>query len=257
MDLSDDLTQPFVAKKSASIYKSPTVVSFFFDKHPTIPKKWVCKNCKTTKSCDIKVSYSNLRTHLGHCLGGKYEDQITEYLAETKQIIGPDGRITRTLLSSGSGFQRYTQVARDCYKWLKAIVMKNLPLSYCEDEHLRDLAGCNDDPVTNSFCSKSMRKYILALTYLVEKEIAKELDGKLISAMFDGWEHRRRKYIGLFAGYEDDTTADYEEVLLAIQPTMEVDENGTADAHVDLIKSTLEIYNVDLDDQLVCLGADK
>ena len=257
MDLSDDLTKPFLAKKKVgNIYKSPTVCHFFFDKHSDLPDKWKCKNCKEWKSCKIKVSYSNLRNHLCSCLGANYEDQITEYLAETKQIIGSDGRITRTLLTGSTGFQRYTQKQRDCLKWLKAIVMCNLALSACDNEDMKDLAGCNEMPQTcYSFCSKTMRKYILALTFLVEKEIAKTLEGKLLSAMFDGWEHRRRKYIGLFAGYED--AGFFEEVLLAIQPTMDEDENGTADAHVDLIKSTLEIYAINMEEQLVCLGADK
>ena len=93
------------------------------------------------------------------------------------------------------------------------------------------------------------------MTGLVEKEIAKELKDKLLSVMFDGWEHRRRKFIGVFAGYEFELS--YEEVLLAIQPTLEADENGTAAAHVDLITNTLELYDIDIEGQLVCLGADK
>ena len=253
MDLTDELTEPFGRKPKANIYTSPTVLGFFFEKHPTLPDRWICKNCKVAKKCITKQSYTNLRSHCGSCYGADYEGLITQHLIDTKQVIGVNGKITRTLLTGDSGFRRYTQRMRDCYKWLKVIIMNNFPLTTCENEHMRELAG----DVANTFSSKTLRKYILCLVLLVEKEIAKELDNKLICAMFDGWEHRRRKYIGLFASYEGDHNNDYEELLLAIQPTLEADENGTAQAHVDLIRNTLELYEIDIDKQLVCLGADK
>ena len=260
MDVSDPITEPFAKKAKANLYRSITIVDFFYEKDPEADNKWICKNCKASKVCNIKVSYSNLRSHCQTCYGLDYENMITEHLAATKQRVGYDGKITRTLLSGPKAFVRYTDRQRDCYRWLRVIIMNNLPLSCCDNENMRDLAGCNiDGSRRHSFSAKTMRKYILALTLLVEMAISKKLREKLLCLMFDGWEHRRRKYVGLFAGYEEDETfpSHYEEVLLAIQPTMQVDENGTADAHVDLIESTLEIYDIDAEEQLVCLGADK
>ena len=254
MDISDSLTQDFVAKKlKPTLYKSSTVVGFFFDKHPTLENRWVCKNCKGVKACNVKESYTNLRVHCSSCFGIDYESIITQHLKDTKSVIGSDGKITRTLTTGENGFKVYTQRQKECYRWIKVIVMNNFPLSMCENLHLRELAGCFNGG--NTFCVKTMRKYILALCYLVEMEVAKALSDKPFTVMFHGWEHRRRKYIGLFASYEEE--GEYEEVLLAIQPTLEADENGTADAHVDLIRSTLELYEVDVEKQLVCLGADK
>lgn len=262
MDLNDSENAPLVTAKKAGTkathYKSSTLAAFFFTRDPTSTKKWICKNCKEPKTCDLKQGYSNLKNHLALCVGASYEDELTAFLIKTNQIIGIDGMPTRTL--DANGFRRYSERQKDCYKWLKALILCNLPLTCCENENMRDLAGCNagsSEPLTNTFCTKTIRKYILSLTSLVEQEIEKEMEGKLISVMFDGWEHRRRKFIGVFAGYEDDKTNQYDEVLLAIQPTLEADENGTAAAHVDLLESTLEIYNVDIDKNLVCLGADK
>jgi hypothetical protein len=256
MEISDPIAEDFLAKKpKPTLYKSSTVVGFFFDKHPTLENRWVCKNCKGVKACNVKESYTNLRVHCSSCFGVDYESIISQHLMDTKQVIGPDGKITRTLMTGEKGFKMYTQRTKDCYKWLKVIIMNNFPLSMCENIHMRELAGCFGTGCGNTFCAKTMRKYILALVLLVEREIALALRDKPIAVMFDGWENRRRKYIGLFGSYME--KEEYEEVLLAIQPTLEADENGTADAHVDLIESTLELYEIDIEKQLVCLGADK
>ena len=99
MDINDPLTEPFGKKPKASIYLSKTVISFFFDKHPTLENKWICKNCKVSKACNMKQSYTNLRSHCGACYGGDYEGIITQHLIDTKQVISVDGKITRTLLT--------------------------------------------------------------------------------------------------------------------------------------------------------------
>ena len=245
-------------------YRSPIVVDFFYKKNPAEANSWICKNCNKAKKCDIAKSYSNLRSHCITCLGVNYEDLITEAMAANHQVVDYSGKVISTLHSC-PGFVKYDKRTRDCLRWMKAIVLENLPLCCLDKPAMRDLAGCKSDEKHNdgtyTFCTKSMRQYILALTAIVEKKIKEKLRGKIVSVMFDGWEHRRRKYVGVFVGYEETATGNgasrYEEIMLCIQPTLRADENGTADAHVELLMSTLDLYGIDIDEQVVCVGADK
>eukprot|EP00644_Phytophthora_capsici_P014225 jgi/Phyca11/98973/e_gw1.3.1231.1 len=57
--------------------------------------------------------------------------------------------------------------------------------------------------------------------------------------MFDGWSHAGIHYVALFAAYEAD--GKLRVPLLGLSPL--ADGTQTADAHVQLFKSTLDVYN--------------
>jgi hypothetical protein len=78
----------------------------------------------------------------------------------------------------------------------------------------------------------------------------------LISLLFDGWtcDGTSTHYIGIFAGYTDPATDKYKETLLAIQPMLKEDDLG-ADSHIELLESTLELYDFPKEN-VVCLVGD-
>jgi len=104
---------------------------------------------------------------------------------------------------------------------------------------------------------KTLRKLILGTANETMKPIAEELRrvGRFTIIM-DGWtcDGTGTHYIAIFAGFINPTTGEYEEVLLAIQPTLNEDDMG-ADAHIELLESTLEMYALDRT-MVICIICD-
>jgi hypothetical protein len=71
----------------------------------------------------------------------------------------------------------------------------------------------------------------------------------------DGWtaDGTSTHYIAIFAGYQHPKTGEYNEVLLALTPTLDEDDMG-ANAHIELFESTMDIYGLEKSNILCLIG---
>jgi hypothetical protein len=97
-------------------------------------------------------------------------------------------------------------------------VQRNQPLNEIDNEITRDML--NVKPIS----SKTLRKYNVSLTLLVEKSIAEQLPGKF-GLLFDGWTARTVHYVALFASYVNNAGIQKEH-LLALYPLITEEELG-------------------------------
>jgi hypothetical protein len=129
---------------------------------------------------------------------------------------------------------------------LNWIVQQNQPLNEIESEITWDIL--NVKPIS----SKTLRKYILSLTPLVEQLIAEQIPGKL-GLLFDGWTAGTVHYVALFPSYVNNVGIQKEH-LLALAPLTNEEELGVQQ-HVEFIEATLALYSKTLSN-IVVLTAD-
>jgi hypothetical protein len=98
--------------------------------------------------------------------------------------------------------------------------------------------------------SKTLRKYILSLTPLVEKSIAEQLPGKF-GLLFDGWTAKTVHYVAL-KKYVNNAGIQKEH-LLALAPLITEEELG-AQQHVEFIEATLALYSKTLSNVVVLIA---
>ncbi len=128
---------------------------------------------------------------------------------------------------------------KNMYSWLELIVMKNIPLTWVDDELIRK-ASCYD-PIS----SNSLKKYMELLCRKMEEELRTTLPQKF-GIIFDGWSEGNDHYLALFAIY--DHKGETKTPLIAFQPIPDYDAPDeseyqlTAAAHKEFIISTLAFY---------------
>ena len=98
-------------------------------------------------------------------------------------------------------------------------------------------------------------KYIEKLTVLVEETVAQELPEKF-GLIIDVWTDSGTSthYFAIFACYPDKDPSKRKCPLLAFSPLL-TEEDFTAEAHLDFIVATLNIFNRSLDSLSFVTGA--
>lgn len=197
---------------------------------------YICNNPKCKSKCkqQEKTGYTNLKNHLRSCIGESYESVYVGLLKTSKD----KGRL------DSYGFVNKREM--EVYKLLQWIVMRDQPLSELDNELSRDLFR------TKPISSKTMRKYILALTPLVEKAIAEDLPDTF-ALEFDGWTSGSVHYVALIASYV--TSGIHREQLLALAPLLDEESLGAVQ-HIEFMESTLAIYNKSMEENVVAFIGD-
>lgn len=240
-------------------YNNKTLAAFFFTVDDEDSNLWKCNKCYPTTGKVIKnkkaTGYTNLVNHVRSCVGEDFQEKMKVHL----ESCG----ITTAVDKSGKpafnqriidNFCAYSENEQRAYVWMRWLALRNQALVEVDHDLTRNL-GKAWRPVS----SKSMRKWIIATAAETEKRISEEMkEAGLVSLLMDGWEcdGTSTKYVGIFAGYEHPKYGSYTEVLLSIQPTLADDENQTADAHIELFDSTLELYDLPKE-AVLCLVGDK
>jgi hypothetical protein len=134
---------------------------------------------------------------------------------------------------------------REVFKILNWVVQQNQPFNEIDNEITQDML--NVRPIS----SKTLRKYILSLTPLVEKSIAEQLPGKF-GLLFDGWTAGTVHYVALFASYVNNAGIQKEH-LLALAPLITEEELG-AQQHIEFIEATLALYSKTLSNVVVLIA---
>ena len=239
-------------------YNNKTLAAFFFHADDENPDCWRCNKCYPVNGKTIKnkksTGYTNLLSHLRSCVGEDYQEKMKAHLdASGSTAVDNDGKPPFPQRDI-ENFCSYSDKEQCAYAWMRWIALRNQPLVEVDHGLTRHI-GKAWKPVS----SKSMRKWVIATAAETEKRIAEEMkEAGLVTLLMDGWEcdGTSTKYVGIFAGYEHPKYHTYTEVLLAMQPTLAEDENQTADAHIELFDSTIELYGLEKE-QVLCLVGHK
>lgn len=255
----------FQAKMSAFsprfLFPGKAVAAFFFDEvqEQDGTRSFQCKKCSAKKQSP--KGYTNLRFHASACVGKDYEQELQRHLKKVDCMVDKKGNIVS---ENGNHSKAFVQQAINsfvnlgknelrAFTWIRWLACRNMPLSEIDNELTRDLAKA-----WAPFSSKTIRKYILATSGLVVENIAKELkEAGVLSLLLDGWtaDGTSTHYIAIFAGYKHPSSGKYTEVLLAMQPTLDEDGGMGADAHEELLESTIALYSL-TKSNIVCLVGD-
>jgi len=225
---------------------SKEIVRFFYHTQSSDQKEsalWTCGKCN--KERKQNSGWTNLRRHTAICVGPDYVELYKSHLKQKESTTD----VNQPLRCSD--FFAFNEKEKRAHKWIEWVVCRNMPLSEIDDPLTRALARIKP------FNSKTLRKYILATARETELAIAKELqEASVVSLLLDGWtcDGTSTHYIGIFASYICPTKEEYKEVLLSFQPTLVEEELG-ADAHIDLLESTLKIYGL-TKENVVCIVSD-
>lgn len=130
--------------------------------------------------------------------------------------------------------------AKDIYGWIDLIISHNLPLSYVEGVKARLYSKLG--PISRNTLSKFMGK----ITDHIVTELTKELKGKMLGLLFDGWSENGLHVVAIFVSYEGPS---HKAVLrlLAVAPLLN-EAVFTADEHIRFMISTLQLYDLSLAD---------
>ena len=229
---------------------SGKAVATFFYKPGLEEHSWICNKCH--KQRRSPKGYTNLINHAKTCCGANFEQEAVDHLTKHGYHVREDGRIIGGEINQRVIDSFYLSNAKEkrAYQWIKWIACRNQAVSEVENKLTRDLAK------VQGMSRKTLRKYIVATAAETVPAISKALkDSGAYTLLFDGWscDGASTHYVGIFAGYIDSNGA-YDEVLLAMQPTLDEEDLG-ADSHVELIESTMELYQLE-EERLVCLVGD-
>jgi|Laugrespbdmm15sd_2_1035082.scaffolds.fasta_scaffold21012_1 hypothetical protein len=125
------------------------------------------------------------------------------------------------------------------FHWLEFIVMKNLPLSFVDDDLVRNFTRYD------SICRNTLKEKMDNLCCAMEGILRKELPTKF-GIIFDGWSEGSDHYVALFACY--DSNGATKTPLLSFQPIPDYGASTglhyalTAKAHKEFIDVSLNFY---------------
>jgi len=217
------------------------------------PDAYFCNKCKGRYKSP--KGYTNLTNHVHKCYGNGWEARLQEHLEKhciDQKIMKADGTIKESTVSQSVMKSFYSSNNKElrAYQWIKWLALRNMPLVEIENELTRSMVKIEP------FTAKTIRKYIIATAKETEKAIAAELkEAGKITLLMDGWtcDGASTHYIAIFAGYQHPKTKEYNEVLMALSPSLEEDDLG-ADAHIALFEQTLELYQIPKDNVACIIG---
>jgi hypothetical protein len=224
--------------KSPMAPSSKCLCEFYFTQ--LSKQEWQCKKCLNRKTKN--GGWTNLLSHVRTCVG-------TDYINEYKE---QKNRIQHGTTLSGF-FIRVSETEKDVYRWIRFIVMKNLPVSFVDCPLTRDIASQSLKPISG----RTLRRHIVSLHSVVCDNIRKELPSKF-ALVFDGWSEGPQHYIGVGASYTKivDGAETPVQTMLSMKPLLADGVVGmTALDHISHISKVLEKYGKTMRD-VMCLAAD-
>ena len=214
---------------------SKSICEFYFTE---LQKQlWQCKKCLKNKNKN--GGWTNLLSHLQTCVGSDYE---TVFVDQKKAAASSS--------SFGGYFIRISEQEKQMYQWINFVVMKNLPVSFVDCPHTREISRLK--PVSG----KTLRGHILALRDILRETLRNELPQKFV-IVFDGWSEGTQHYVGVAAAYIK--TIDGKEVpmqtMLSMQPLLSHGIQGMrAKDHLEHLSRILELYGKTCADILCLVG---
>ena len=216
-------------RRKLTIDETRDLIKFYFE--PSDGQDyWTCRNesCRKKYKQATGSGYTNLKKHLSSCVG----DYLTPWQNATNS-------------SRGSLVKFLKQDEQDVFDLIIWIVHENLPLALIEHACTRKVLKCK--PPTR----KTLRKYILQITNLVEKKVAEELP-ESFALMIDGWTDSTVHYMAIIATYID-KNGTYQETMLACRPLND-QEFLDAPEIMEFLDDVVRSYNKKLDCVVALMG---
>jgi hypothetical protein len=215
---------------------SKSICMFFYNE--VTKTEWQCKKCLRTKSKN--GGWTNLLSHVRSCVGSDYEK------------VFQDARDHAGKSPMNAFFVRVSDQEKEMNRWIRFVVMRNLPVSIVDCPYTRDI-GCGLKPVSG----RTLRRNILALRDVMKNTLRKELPSRF-AVVFDGWSEGTQHYIGVAASYikkVDDTEVSVQ-TMLSMRPLLADGVKGMrAVDHIDHLTRVLESYGKN-EKNVVCLVGD-
>jgi hypothetical protein len=196
------------------------------------PEEWWCICTEKKSFKQARNGYTNLLSHLN-----------------TRHIGWQDKAIEN--LSTGSKRQLLIEdfvdsEAQSTMRWLKLLITKNLPLSYCDDKEFIDALN----PQFKRISIKTLKKRMFQISSRVEKVITEKLTKcNHIALVFDGWSERGNHYLAIYAAMPQGSP-----LLLAFAPFLN-EEQLSASEHIAFADYVLDLYKIDKE-KIACLIGD-
>ncbi len=212
---------------------SKSVCEFYFT---ALQKQlWQCKKCLKNKA--KSGGWTNLLSHLRTCVGGDYEATFLEYKKHASPV-------------TSNFFIRVSDREKEMHQWINFVVMKNLPMSFVDCPHTRDI--CRLRPISG----RTLRRHIIALRDILKDTLQNELPPKFV-VVFDGWSEGTQHYIGVAASYMKSVNGKDVAVqtMLSMEPLLSHGIQGMrAKDHLDHLSRILQSYGKDCCDILCLVG---
>ena len=170
--------------------------------------KWQCR-CKDVLVMQKNSGFTNLAVHVRHVHKDTYITQMS--MLQGKNSI--EKAFVTAKWSTGSCISKK---AHDYCALMKWIINRNLPLSFCSQQELRDNGNFDYFMSINT-----LKKYIHRVSFLVKRIIKRELPPKII-IYFDGWKRFVTHYIAVIALYKVYLTEYFIRLLLVEVLKLEV-----------------------------------
>ncbi|RLN32399.1 hypothetical protein BBJ28_00018242 [Nothophytophthora sp. Chile5] len=177
-----------------------------------------CKECGKIRKQTPGTGYTNLMSHLA----AKHPGYVQTFEASQQSC-------SQTLQAHGFVDQRTMEV----YKWMEWIIARNLPICEVDDPLTRSLASV--DPVS----SKTLLRYMRHVAARVGEKISAAM-GDSFGLMFDGWSCGTLHFVAIYGIFERD--GRLQQPLLSLS---HAEHGQTADAHIEMIDSVLNVYTKD------------
>ena len=154
---------------------------------------YTCRKCGEIKWKETTAGATNPYNHLVTCYGSP--DVVEEmYLESQRRTSLGQGSTLDSFLKSCKATPREDAV----FGWINAIVDKSWPVSYVEDETVRNFSVHGQVRLS----AKYLKQVLFRLVELVQEAIGAEMAQAPIGAiMHDGWSKTSTHYFGLYACY--------------------------------------------------------
>jgi hypothetical protein len=233
---------------------SKSICQLYFGKQPIKDNIWKC-SCGIQRKCNIsKSGYNNLLTHVK-----QQHPDYEEMFRSTQCGIGTregseSGSVSVVRQISGQTSLDFLidSKSKTVFKWIEWIVMDEHPLTFCEKELTR--SNTNLPKIS----TKTLKKYLLKLVVVVEKQITSLVDtAPAYALIFDGWSEDSTHFIGLFVAFHvaDCVSASSPHLYLLAFAPLSDGTSFTAEKHAEFIRSNLQWYNLSIS-KLACLIGD-
>lgn len=136
----------------------------------------------------VKTAHCNQSYELMDELVDRYKQQKQQASAHDSHSVGTLGMYFTA---------RYTEQETTIYDWVLFLIRKSAPLSWAEDDDVREFSKCASTTSTDT-----LRKVMRNMVVLVEKMIRAEMADTTAGAiMHDAWTRSGTHYLGLYAVY--------------------------------------------------------
>ena len=236
-------------------YCTAKVVYKHFFTGSTKTNDLTCKLCGEAVVGNTSGGYTNCQRHFDRCPGPvplNWSKILQENDAKYTQLEMKRFMKTKTVVSNTKHEPRAA--------WLRLMLTDKLPFLIVESDSFDEIAEmfignctCQSKKDFRIPTRKTVVKWSKGLFVLIVSRIIREIKGRKLVLMFDGWSSGTRHFIAMLACFKNKKGA-YTERLLGFR-TMLDERKQDANEHKALFDCVMKMYKIELD-QVLCFVGD-